>query len=694
MNEVDPAPAADPAGAGATPETDPERTAAMPIIDGLGGPDRPGAARAAAPAPTHAPVIDPRTGQPARLGQPGDKPPSSDWFAPRKSGTNGAGIAVPGVGAADAPAAGTPSNDPAQAGQSAPAGATGFPPGTHGGPPVPGARPPGGQGGQNGPGGPGGRTAGPAQGTMPIRQQPGAPVRDDLGTGQGLPGAPGTPGGGPAAPGAPGHARAAGQGQTPGQGQRHAGQDQRGQGQGSQGQVPAKGHPQAPAHPQGPGQAQAPGHPQAPGQAATPGQGRPGGGAPRLSDDTAILTPQRPIPDPAAAPGAGGHVSGETLTSGIPVVPPEQRSPFPPQGGPGGPRAGADFPGGPGSGGPVISAPGESAAPAPAPAPAGRPAPPPAKKKGRSKLVLLGVGVVGLVGVAYGAGLLMNHSEVPKSTTVLGVDIGGGTKEQAVIKLQDAFGKRAAAPLRLAVGDKEEQLAPDKAGLSLDSQATVRGAAGSDYNPVSVIGSLFGGERVAEPVIVVDEEKLSVALTDLAGTSGSAVDGTIKFVPGKAVAVPGKSGQSLDVDQSMTAVKDAYRAQVETGKPNAIELPVATREPTITQAELDRAMKEFAEPAMSDGILIQAGGREIEFGPVRSLPRILSMKAIDGRLVEVYNKKEIEELLEGVFDGVMITKGDGKQHQLSAGDVAQAMRDALRGTTNDERTVKIDLNVQ
>ncbi|MFC5899648.1 hypothetical protein ACFP53_10690, partial [Streptomyces zhihengii] len=333
---------------------------------------------------------------------------------------------------------------------------------------------------------------------------------------------------------------------------------------------------------------------------------------------------------------------------------------------------------------------------APAAAPAREPAPRPAAarpaRKGRSKLVLAGVGVFGLLGVAYGAGLLLNHSDVPKSTTVLGVDIGGGTRDEAVNKLDAAFGKRAAAPLQLAVGGEKTELAPDKAGLSLDSQATVRGAAGSDYNPVSVIGSLFGGERVAQPVIVVDEEKLGVALSDLAGTAGSASDGTIRFEPGKAVAVPGKPGESLDVARSMTTVKDAYRAQVETGKPNVVTLPVGTREPTISQAEIDRAMKDFAEPAMSGLITIKAGGKEIQFGPAKSLPKILSMKPVDGKLVEYYDKAAIEQLLEGVFDGIMITKGDGKQHEVSADDVAQAMGPALRGKTPAERTAVIPLD--
>ncbi|WP_274561784.1 hypothetical protein [Streptomyces spiramyceticus] len=416
-----------------------------------------------------------------------------------------------------------------------------------------------------------------------------------------------------------------------------------------------------------------------------PGMNPPGAlgqsGPPRMSDDTAVLTPQQPAPNTPS----GGNVSGDTLTSGIPVVQPVDRhSPFapPPHSGDTGGRFVPDpTPGFPND--PLGPAAPPRATPAPAPAPA---------KKGRSKLVLAAVGVVVLTGIAYGAGLLMNHSDVPKGTTVLGVDIGGGTKDEAVSKLEAALGKRATTPLQLAVDGKRMQLTPEKAGLALDSQETVRGAAGSDYNPVSVIGSLFGGERVAEPVIPVDEEKLSVALADLAGDSGTASEGTIKFVPGKAIAVPGKAGKQLDVNRSMISVRDAYRAQVETGKPNMVELPVAAKEPTVGPAELNRAMKEFAQPAMSGLITIKAGGKQIQFGPARSLPKILSMKPINGRLVEVYNKPAIEQLLDGVFDGVQITKGDGKKHPVTADDVAHAMQTALLGKTPAQRVQEISLN--
>ncbi|MFF5333013.1 peptidoglycan binding domain-containing protein [Streptomyces sp. NPDC013181] len=619
----------------------------------------------------------PRPGAPAQDGAPqtspapaaesgedaadsGEKPAKegggSDWFAPRKppaaakpptdgpGDTDGAGFTAPGAGGPGTGAGGpgVGAGGPGVGGPGAGVGGAGGPGGLAGagGPDAPAG--PGAASGSGVPGGPasGGPASGGPGGTLPRRVTPPSGPRTDLpyfsdgpqndfpagpdGTGQGA-----TPGGPRTTPG-PGVRTPGPAGPTTG---------------------PVPGVSPLTPNLQGPGPFPPGMGPQSPGGPLT------GGVPPRMSDDTAILTPQFAAP---AAPG--DNVSGDTLNSGMPVVP-----------------------GDPKGAGPAGAAPER-------PTPAARPAPQPAPaKKGRSKLVLLAVAAVCLLGVAYGAGLLMNHSDVPKGTTVLGVDIGGGTKEDGVEKLDAALAKRAATPLRLSVDGKEVELAPDKAGLSLDSQATVRAAAGSDYNPVSVIGSLFGGERTVEPVFPIDEEKLGVALQDLAGASGTAKDGTIKFVPGKAVAVPGKAGKAIDVNKSMVSVRDAYRAQVETGRTKSVELPVVTKEPTVSQAELDRAMKEFAEPAMSGLVVIRAGGREIPFGPAKSLPQILSMVPVDGKLVDHYDKKAIDRLCAGVFDGVMITKGDGKKHQLSADDIAFAMKGALLGKTPAERTVTIDL---
>nr|WP_159050674.1 hypothetical protein [Streptomyces sp. IMTB 1903] len=438
--------------------------------------------------------------------------------------------------------------------------------------------------------------------------------------------------------------------------------------------------------------------------------------APPVADyGTGYAQPQAPAPAAPmpGGPGVGatqgfpaygtGHGDGGPSTEAFPVY--DSHS-----GGPAGPTTGGPgFGSGPAAGGPTAAdaagwpgpdLDGPLPTPVPAPAPAAPRATPPADKKaaakpaakpakkGRSKLVLVGGGIVALVGVAYGAGLLLNHSDVPKGTTVLGVDISG-SRDEAVSKLQTAFGTRAGAPLQLSVGGKPVELKPDKAGLTLDAQTTVRNAAGSDYNPVTVIGSLLGNERVADAVMPVDEEKLQVALQELAGAAGSVTEGTITFEGGKAVAVPGKAGTALDVDGSVDLVTKAFRDQVGTGKAAVVQLPTVTREPVVGQAELDRAMKEFAEPAMSANATVKAGAKSIAFGKL-SLPKILSMQAVDGRLTEKFDLEALKATYGNTFDGVMITRGTGAKTAVTPQDVAGALGKALRGKTAAERTVVID----
>ncbi|MGA5575118.1 hypothetical protein ACPCK9_09760 [Streptomyces koyangensis] len=554
--------------------------------------------------------------------RPADKP-TSDWFAPRKGGGRPATGATGGAGSAPRGGAGQGGATPASGTPTGPAAG-----GSGGSAPRPGGsgQAPYGSGatGDTGPTGTPGRNG--TTGSFDVSR---AVAQGPLGPG---PGRPDGPTGGPVSGDSTVRPVLSDGGRPPGR-------------PGDTGNTPRPAGPRPPAGP--------------------------------MSDDTAVLTPQKPAPE---RPGEREHVSGDTLTSGLPVVPPAA-------GGPGGPF-------GPGPGGPGAHRDGPLPhTPPRLPEPLGEPetaSSAPAKKKGRNKLVLLGVAVVVAGAGLYGAGLLMGHADVPKGTTVLGVDIGGSTHDEAVKKLDAAFGERTALPLALDVDGKQAELKPAQAGLSLDSEATARAAAASDYNPVTVIGSLFGQEREVEPSMPVDQEKLADALDRLAGTAGSAVEGSISFDSGKPVPVYGKAGKTLDVKGSVNAVEQAYRTQVATGKAGPVAVPMATREPTVSKAEVDRMMKEFAVPAMSGIVTVKAGNASIPFGPERSLPQILSVQAIDGKLVEKYDQAALKKLYGNTFDGVLITRGTGDKTPVTPEDVIGAMRQALLGTTPAERVGVIE----
>ncbi|MGC9535727.1 hypothetical protein [Streptomyces sp. UG1] len=578
------------------------------------------------------------------FGGPGDFGGSSDFNGP--SGRGGRGGAQGPAGPTTGPVTGDgPAVPPVAGGGTAGLG------GAHGsgGPGGPGR--PGGSGGPGGPGGPSGSGVPGGSGGPGVPGGPGG-----LG-GSGAPG--GTAGsGGPGGPGAPGiNVGPARSGRSGGPGNGPNGPAGPG--------APGNG-PNGPVGPGGPGASGGPGS-----AFHTPGHG-PGGG---MSDDTAILTPQKPAPEPGN-PNYGGvadNVSSHTVTSGIPVVPSGAQS------GPFGPGGGSDTPG--------PHTPPNLPEPSTSNASSSRPP----KKKGRSKLALVGGGVVVLAGGLYGAGLLMNHTDVPKGTTVLGVDIGGGTRDDAVQKLNDAFDERVTKPLKLSVGGKTVSLAPDKAGLQFDMQQTVSTAASSDYNPVSVIGSLFGNHRVVDPVMPTDEEKLHAALEDVSGGSGAVTDGTVKFEAGKAVAVYGKAGKGIDVTKSTDAVEEAFRTQVETGASDPVTVPTTTQQPTVSNAEVDRFMKEFAQPAMSAPVTIQAEGvSPVLMSPEKSLWKFLGAKAVNGKLVDSPDLAALKELYGGAFDGVLITRGNGEKTAVTPQDVYGALREALQSKTN--RTAVIDTN--
>ncbi|MBW1602934.1 peptidoglycan binding domain-containing protein [Streptomyces sp. JJ66] len=502
--------------------------------------------------------------------------------------------------------------------------------------------------------------------------------------------------------------------------------------QGPHGPYPgAEAHPPAPGGPFGTpphGTALAPGASgpgpgapgdRTPGPPSLPGFGGPtadvpGATAPGYDAPEGVPGPPYPGAPEAGAPGAvppAGPTTGPG-TGEMPLLPPEfrldrqaaaaQRPPGPPPvlAPPAGGGSGATAPGAPpGTDAqdpegyfdePELSAP---EPPAPVSPQAASSAKPPARK-GRSKLVLLGVAAAGVLGIAYGAGLLLNHADVPGGTTVLGVDIGGNSREEAVAALEQKIGERVTTPLTLEAQGQTYELKPSVAGLSFDPEATVESVSGREYNPVAVIGSLVGGEHPADPVFTVDEEKLRVALADLAGDSGAAAeDAGITFENGEPVVRRGGSTERIDAEQAAGDVEEAYRERAATGQDTTITLPVSEQGPQVSDAEFERALEEFARPAMSGLVTVRAGTAEISFSPERSLPKFLSMRPSgEGTLVDHYDLEALESLYGSTFDGVLVTRGDGSQTPVTPQDVAGALRTALTETDPAQRVAVIPLN--
>ncbi|MFD3760531.1 VanW family protein [Streptomyces sp. NPDC058622] len=238
--------------------------------------------------------------------------------------------------------------------------------------------------------------------------------------------------------------------------------------------------------------------------------------------------------------------------------------------------------------------------------------------------VVLGLGGLYVTGLVAGG-------DVDPGTRVLGVDIGGMDRAEARRALERELGPAAAAPVAMTIGDRTEKADPAAYGLSFDADATVARAAPGGHGPVTVIGRLFAsGDRDVEPVIRADERTGRAAVGRLADTTRQQVrDGVIAFEKGAAKAVTPRQGVSLIEDRAYDTLREAYL------KPGSgpVVLPVESTRPRIGAEETGRAMRQFAQPAMSGPVTLGVAGKRVSITPA-VLGEHLAMKADgQGRLV-------------------------------------------------------------
>ncbi len=255
-------------------------------------------------------------------------------------------------------------------------------------------------------------------------------------------------------------------------------------------------------------------------------------------------------------------------------------------------------------------------------------------------------GVLGAAVVAVGVAYAVTGADVPRDTTVEGVAIGGLDPAAARERLRAGLEPKAERPIEVSVDGTRGSVAGDKAGLSVDYAASVREAGGGrSLSPVRLWHHLVGGGE--HPAILnVDHNALRAALGELSASIGKhAVEGTVTFADGVATPVPGRSGTGVDPDRGAEMLEDAFL------RDDPVVLPVTTVEPTIGQSAVDRAMSEFAEPALSGPVVIKVPGAKA-VAPPRLFSNALSMRAEDGALVPVVDGAKLLKVLEPVMSSI------------------------------------------
>ena len=273
----------------------------------------------------------------------------------------------------------------------------------------------------------------------------------------------------------------------------------------------------------------------------------------------------------------------------------------------------------------------------------------------RRRLLWVGGGVLGGLLLLYLLlVLLAGDPRCPRGTRVLGVDIGGMDQATAVATLDKALAARAAAPVPVTVSGRPSTVDPATSGLSFDAAATVRSAGGRSYDPVTLLGRLFGSHDVA-PVVVVDDARLTAALDQLGvAVDQPPVEGGVRFTGGAPQPVQPKPGHGLLREPAVGVVRSAYL--VATGP---VALPVGEIAPTVDAADVEAALAGFARPAVSGPVTLTVASRSIPV-PVSTFTRYLAMVPQDGSLVPRLDAAGLKRALGPSLKGVERPAVDAK----------------------------------
>jgi vancomycin resistance protein YoaR len=263
------------------------------------------------------------------------------------------------------------------------------------------------------------------------------------------------------------------------------------------------------------------------------------------------------------------------------------------------------------------------------------------ENSGGRVVVLTVIGLAVLVGAVYVAAYAFAGEKVPRGTEVAGIDIGGKTHDAAVRALEEGFSGREA--LEVTVDGRSVPMTAQAAGLSVDHAASVDAAGGGrSWAPARLWDYYAGGDDL-DPVLQVDADALAATLDRLDDTYGRpAREGDVRFVDGNARAVTATDGERVDRAAAEEALRAAYVGDA------PAELTLEPAEPDISQADVQDALNEFANPAVSGPVTLVFDRTRVQLGPA-DYASVLGMKPEDGALVPDLDEKRLAKVVRSRF---------------------------------------------
>lgn len=220
-------------------------------------------------------------------------------------------------------------------------------------------------------------------------------------------------------------------------------------------------------------------------------------------------------------------------------------------------------------------------------------------------------GLAGVLVLLYAVGFFVAGDKLPSGTAIGGVDVGGMTSDQARTAVQEELAPRVEKPLSLMAAGKTYRINPQRAGMAFDIDASVDTAlGGASWDPRHMVRVLLGGGDF-QPELVVDRGELHATLAKVAAQVASgASDATVSFAGRKPQVQFGRSGQALDVDESMRRLTAAVRAG-----DDRVRLPVSGVDPAVTSTEANTFAGTVATRAVSEPVTLRVAHAKLVLKP-------------------------------------------------------------------------------
>lgn len=223
------------------------------------------------------------------------------------------------------------------------------------------------------------------------------------------------------------------------------------------------------------------------------------------------------------------------------------------------------------------------------------------------------VGLLTLLLSFYAAFSIRYSERVYPGVSVLGVELGGLSRSEAVSAVRAEAAKLQAMPISLQYGDRAKQLRVADLGMSINVPATVETAYSQGRRgsvPTRWAARLMHWARPVDlqPALTLDQRQARSVVTAFAAQVNRPVRNAALLVDGAGPRLaPSQTGLEVDTDATLdrlpASVAEVYRTS------SAVDPVVRVSQPAVTEAQL-KAAYDSARTAWNRPVVLRFGGRE------------------------------------------------------------------------------------